>query len=158
MKQQQVDEQMTFLYGIPFGIICLMVLIIDFLVYMRRHHHPALENPKRHNRQTLISPNISEDDLVDIPISATTVTTLMNFIAFPIVMCIISNADNPSDNFAYVYIAYTTTVLILNIPIAVFLSIDSNDVNLSRERQRKNIKAWNSVAAKFPQQNFSSDL
>ena len=43
--------------------------------------------------------------------------------------------------------------------IAVFLSIDNNRVNLSRERQRKNIKAWNSVAAKSPQlSNYCSDL
>ena len=59
-KQEQMDEQytqMVQLYNVPFGIICLMVLIIDFLAYMKKHHHPALQTPKRHYR-TLVSPKI----------------------------------------------------------------------------------------------------
>ena len=95
----------------------------------------------------------------------------MNLIAFPIVMCILSDNYNSYD-FAYIYVVYTTIVLVFNIPIAVFLSIDNNDVNLSRERQRNNSQVWDlisnqqsqsssnnsSISAKLPQHDIKPNL
>ena len=143
-QQQPVDKQMAFLAGIPFGTLCLVTLIIDLCIYMKRHHHIALQTPYK---DSFLNPrNVPEEDVVDIPIIGTSSISITNFISFSVVMGIICNVFNASEVVTYVYLAYTTAVSIFNIPLIVYISIDNNDLNVSRERQRNSNEKFNQRA------------
>ena len=136
---------MALLAGIPFGIVCLMTLVIDLCIYMKRNHHTSLQTP--YKSSFFDTTNIPEEDPVDIPIIGSTAISLMNFISFLVVMAsIICNVLNASEFIIYVYLAYTMVVSIFNIPLIVFVSIDNNELNLSRERQRKSNEIFSKMA------------
>ena len=81
-----------------------------------------------------------EDDVDDIPIKSTSISVIL----FSSVGCIPIVAlyfIDPGFWFPFRFLLFQI-ISIIYIPMISFQSIDNNNTNLSRERQRKNILAW----------------